>query len=183
MTPQIRREVVYKHVVQDIIIPIDEMSRSIDLFHEWFEIYPLLIFPIAVFDHGKYEGFMRNPKNKIPGKKYEVRSRGRRWHDVSQGSGLGFVRGLAVEGVLREARPCGPLHMCMPLSDPMTRRRRDHAPDVLRPRRVRCAREGAAEEAVERQEVHPRDGEVHQGGRRVPGEGMAVVDAAPLDQP
>ena len=31
MTPQIRREVVYKHVVQDIIIPVDEMSRSIDL--------------------------------------------------------------------------------------------------------------------------------------------------------
>ena len=38
MTPQIRREVVYKHVVQDIIIPIDELSRSIDLFHEWFEV-------------------------------------------------------------------------------------------------------------------------------------------------
>lgn len=32
------RQVVYKHVVQDIIIPIDEMSRSIDLFHEWFEV-------------------------------------------------------------------------------------------------------------------------------------------------
>ena len=38
MTPEIRREVVYKHVVQDIIIPVDEMSRSIDLFHEWFEV-------------------------------------------------------------------------------------------------------------------------------------------------
>jgi hypothetical protein len=72
MTPQIRREVVYKHVVQDIIIPVDEMSRSIDLFHEWFEIYPLLIFPIAVFDHGKYEGFMRNPKDLIPGTKKQV---------------------------------------------------------------------------------------------------------------
>ena len=64
MTPQIRREVVYKHVVQDIIIPLHEMSRSIDLFHEWFEIYPLLIFPIAIFDHGEYEGFLRNPKAK-----------------------------------------------------------------------------------------------------------------------
>lgn len=53
MTPQIRRDVVYKHVVQDIIIPVDEMSRSIDLFHEMFEIYPLLIFPIAVYDNTK----------------------------------------------------------------------------------------------------------------------------------
>lgn len=38
MTPQIRREVVYKHVVQDIIIPLDELERSIDLFHNWFEV-------------------------------------------------------------------------------------------------------------------------------------------------
>jgi len=29
MTPQIRREVIYKHVVQDIIIPIDEMSNQL----------------------------------------------------------------------------------------------------------------------------------------------------------
>jgi delta24-sterol reductase len=72
MTPQIRREVVYKHVVQDIIIPIDEMARSIDLFHEWFEIYPLLIFPIAIYDHGEHEGFLRNPKDKVPGKKYQM---------------------------------------------------------------------------------------------------------------
>jgi hypothetical protein len=40
-------------VVQDIIIPIDEMGRAIDLFHEMFEIYPLLVFPIAVFDNTK----------------------------------------------------------------------------------------------------------------------------------
>jgi hypothetical protein len=29
MTPQIRKEVVYKHVVQDIIIPVDEMVKKI----------------------------------------------------------------------------------------------------------------------------------------------------------
>jgi hypothetical protein len=39
-----------------------------------FEIYPLLIFPIAIFDHGKYQGFLRNPKNLVPGKKFEVRN-------------------------------------------------------------------------------------------------------------
>eukprot|EP00640_Fibrocapsa_japonica_P001930 CAMPEP_0113943062 /NCGR_PEP_ID=MMETSP1339-20121228/18816_1 /TAXON_ID=94617 /ORGANISM="Fibrocapsa japonica" /LENGTH=443 /DNA_ID=CAMNT_0000947817 /DNA_START=468 /DNA_END=1799 /DNA_ORIENTATION=+ /assembly_acc=CAM_ASM_000762 len=72
MTPQIRKEVVYKHVVQDIIIPIDEMSKSIDLFHEWFEIYPLLVFPIAIFDKSPYKTFLRKPKNLIKGKDYEM---------------------------------------------------------------------------------------------------------------
>eukprot|EP00612_Vaucheria_litorea_P008520 CAMPEP_0171472976 /NCGR_PEP_ID=MMETSP0946-20130122/1580_1 /TAXON_ID=109269 /ORGANISM="Vaucheria litorea, Strain CCMP2940" /LENGTH=478 /DNA_ID=CAMNT_0012002679 /DNA_START=514 /DNA_END=1947 /DNA_ORIENTATION=- len=65
MTPQIRKEVVYKHVVQDIIIPIDEMARSIDLFHEWFNIYPLLVFPIAIFDRAPYKTFLRAPPNQF----------------------------------------------------------------------------------------------------------------------
>ncbi|CAM9420866.1 unnamed protein product [Phaeothamnion confervicola] len=65
MTPQIRREVVYKHVVQDIIIPVDELQRSIDLFHEWFEIYPLLVFPIAVFDRSPYKTWLRAPRNQF----------------------------------------------------------------------------------------------------------------------
>lgn len=55
------------------IIPIDEMARSLNLFHEWFEVYPLLIFPIAVFDHGPaHEGFLRNPTNKVKGKSFEM---------------------------------------------------------------------------------------------------------------
>jgi hypothetical protein len=49
------------------------MARSLDLFHEWFEIYPLLIFPIAVFDHGPArEGFLHNPTNKVKGKSYQM---------------------------------------------------------------------------------------------------------------
>lgn len=51
--------------MQDIIIPVDEMSRSIDLFHEWFEIYPLLVFPIAIFDRLPYKTFLRAPANKF----------------------------------------------------------------------------------------------------------------------
>ena len=72
MTPQIRKEVFYKHAVQDIIIPIDKMKESINKFHDWFEIYPLLIFPIAVYDHSPYEGMMRNPSQKIPGKSHQM---------------------------------------------------------------------------------------------------------------
>lgn len=72
MTPQIRREVIYKHVVQDMIVPMDNMSEAIDKFHEWFNIYPLLFFPVAVFDHGKHEGFIRNPPKCLPGKNYQM---------------------------------------------------------------------------------------------------------------
>lgn len=73
MTPQIRREVVYKHVVQDIIIPISEMSNSVDKFHDWFEIYPLLVFPIRIVDHKMgAQGFLRPPKNLQPGTNYEM---------------------------------------------------------------------------------------------------------------
>jgi Delta24-sterol reductase len=76
MTPQIRKEVVYKHVVQDIIIPVDEMARAIDLFHEWFNIYPLLVFPIAIFDRRPHQGYLRAPKNLFTRKGPGVAGRG-----------------------------------------------------------------------------------------------------------
>lgn len=72
MTPQIRREVIYKHVVQDMIVPMECMSEAINKFHEWFNIYPLLFFPVAIFDHGKHEGFIRNPSKCLPGKNYQM---------------------------------------------------------------------------------------------------------------
>ncbi|KMS93353.1 hypothetical protein BVRB_032340 [Beta vulgaris subsp. vulgaris] len=42
MTPAIRQEVLYKHVVQDIIIPIKHMEEGMELFHKEFCIYPIL---------------------------------------------------------------------------------------------------------------------------------------------
>jgi len=51
MTPDIRRETMTKHVVQDIIIPIEEMATSVAKFHDWFNIYPLLVFPIRIWKH------------------------------------------------------------------------------------------------------------------------------------
>ncbi|CAM9134024.1 unnamed protein product [Chrysoparadoxa australica] len=71
MSPQIRQDVVYKHVVQDIIIPLTELSRSIDLFDSLFEIYPLLVFPIAIFKHqGKKTFIISQPEgiDALPGK-------------------------------------------------------------------------------------------------------------------
>lgn len=67
MTRAIRESVVTKHVVQDIIVPIDAMRDGLELFHEQFDLYPLLVFPIRVYDHGDaQQGFLRAPR-KIDG--------------------------------------------------------------------------------------------------------------------
>eukprot|EP00290_Baffinella_frigidus_P007437 CAMPEP_0180135178 /NCGR_PEP_ID=MMETSP0986-20121125/10668_1 /TAXON_ID=697907 /ORGANISM="non described non described, Strain CCMP2293" /LENGTH=518 /DNA_ID=CAMNT_0022075811 /DNA_START=102 /DNA_END=1658 /DNA_ORIENTATION=+ len=72
MSPQIRREVVTKHVVQDAIMPMEKLKETLDKCHELFEIYPLLFFPVALFDHGKNEGFHRNPKKCLPGMDHQM---------------------------------------------------------------------------------------------------------------
>ena len=49
------------------------MSEAVDLFDDIFEVYPLLVFPIAIFDHGeKAQGFLRQPQKKLPGKDFEM---------------------------------------------------------------------------------------------------------------
>jgi len=72
MTPTIRQETITKHVVQDIIIPITELENSINKFHEWFGIYPLLFYPIRIYDNGKYQGFLRKPENCAKGQNWEM---------------------------------------------------------------------------------------------------------------
>jgi len=72
MTPTIRRETITKHVVQDIIIPISEMKTAVNLFHKWFEIYPLLVYPIRICDNGRYQGFLRKPENPLPKSRHEM---------------------------------------------------------------------------------------------------------------
>jgi delta24-sterol reductase len=72
MNKGVRRKLIFKHVVQDIIIPISVMSEAIDLFHDLFEIYPLLVFPIRIYDNGEHQGMLRKPVNSIPGKNWEM---------------------------------------------------------------------------------------------------------------
>jgi len=69
-TPSIQRATAELHVVQDLILPINELKRSVLIFHEIFEIYPLLIYPIRIYDYGKYQGFLRKPENLLPGRNY-----------------------------------------------------------------------------------------------------------------
>jgi delta24-sterol reductase len=60
------------HVVQDIIIPISEMKTAVNRFHEWFEVYPLLVYPIRIYDHGKFQGLLKKPKNMRDGNNWEM---------------------------------------------------------------------------------------------------------------
>ncbi len=63
MTRELRVEALEKRVAQDILVPIDDLADSIGLSHELFNIYPLWICPVRLFDKGENEGFLRNPAN------------------------------------------------------------------------------------------------------------------------
>ena len=62
-TRELRRQAFKNRVVQDIMVPIKDLAESVRLSDELFEIYPLWVGPVRVFDHGAYEGFLRNPAN------------------------------------------------------------------------------------------------------------------------
>jgi delta24-sterol reductase len=72
MTEGIRWKLVHKHVVQDIIVPMRELERSVEEFHERFEVYPLLVYPIRIYDHGEHPGLQPNPRQLQPGKDWDM---------------------------------------------------------------------------------------------------------------
>ena len=51
--PVIRRASVYAHVVQESIMPMRRLAEGIAKFDDWFGAYPLLVFPVRIFDHSK----------------------------------------------------------------------------------------------------------------------------------
>jgi len=69
-TPGMRRSTAEMHVIQDIILPIGALKESVLISHELFEVYPLLIYPIRIYDYGKYQGFLRKPENLLPDRNY-----------------------------------------------------------------------------------------------------------------
>ncbi len=75
--PVIRKSSVYAHVVQESIMPLKLLATGIHKFHDWYEVYPLLVFPVRVYDRGDLSGFV-NPKkrNLHKGKKWGI------WVDV-----------------------------------------------------------------------------------------------------
>jgi len=71
-TRGIRELTFTKQVFQDIVLPMTELERSIELSEELFNIYPVLIYPCAIFDHGEQGGQLRRPSKAslVPGKSY-----------------------------------------------------------------------------------------------------------------
>ncbi len=62
-TRELRRQAFENRVVQDIMVPVESLAESVRLSDELFDIYPLWVGPVRLFDHGANEGFLRNPAN------------------------------------------------------------------------------------------------------------------------
>lgn len=71
--PVIRKASVYAHVVQESIMPISYLSEGIERFDEWYGVYPLLVFPLRVYDRGDNSGFLHPRKeNLVKGKDWGI---------------------------------------------------------------------------------------------------------------
>ena len=46
------------HVVQDMLMPIRHLAKSVDYFDEHFGLYPLWLCPMAVYGNERYRGFV-----------------------------------------------------------------------------------------------------------------------------
>ncbi|MEX1000681.1 MAG: FAD-binding oxidoreductase [Crocinitomicaceae bacterium] len=61
-----------KHsVTQDMLVPIEKLKASLDHFHEYFNLYPLWLCPMAIYDHENELG-MIHPYKKPDGSKDEM---------------------------------------------------------------------------------------------------------------
>lgn len=62
-TKNLRKQSMFNRVTQDVIVPLSNLDEILNFSHEHFSIYPLWICPVKLFNHSKYEGFLRNPKS------------------------------------------------------------------------------------------------------------------------
>ena len=99
--PVVRHSSVYAHVVQESCMPVRRLAEGLHKFEQWWEIYPLLIFPLRVYDREEHSGFLHPQKHNLaPGwdpnaKREESRTPWGIWVD------------LAAYGVPRQVREGG----------------------------------------------------------------------------
>jgi delta24-sterol reductase len=72
MTEEVRQKLVYKHVVQDMMFPLRDLEDAVSLVDRVVDTYPLLVFPIRIFDHGQHQGFLRKPRQLRRGKRWDM---------------------------------------------------------------------------------------------------------------
>jgi hypothetical protein len=63
--PVIRKASVYAHVVQESIMPVNNLAEAVHRFDEWYGVYPLLVFPLRVYDRGDKSGMLRPEKRNL----------------------------------------------------------------------------------------------------------------------
>ncbi|XP_041984337.1 delta(24)-sterol reductase-like [Aricia agestis] len=73
-TPGVRAYTFTKQVFQDIVLPLQELERQINLASELFEKFPLLVYPCKIVDRGPSTGQLRRPPSKylVPGTNYAM---------------------------------------------------------------------------------------------------------------
>jgi Delta24-sterol reductase len=72
MTKGIRDNLVRRHVAQDLLIPLRDLGDAVRLSHRLFETYPLLVYPIRVYDHGDLQGLLRRPHALRPRRRWDM---------------------------------------------------------------------------------------------------------------
>lgn len=70
--PVIRKASLYAHAVQESIVPLSEVAEGLEKFNGWFGVYPLLVFPVRLYDRGVYSGMVGPRGHTLPGKDYGI---------------------------------------------------------------------------------------------------------------
>lgn len=71
--PVIRKASVEAHVVQESIMPIQVLAEGVNKYHDWYGVYPLLVFVLRVYDRGELSGFLHPQKrNLVPGTNWGI---------------------------------------------------------------------------------------------------------------
>jgi delta24-sterol reductase len=60
-TPVIRALTFTKQVFQDIVLPLNCLKEQLETAKDLFDIWPILVYPCKIFDHGRKSGLLRNP--------------------------------------------------------------------------------------------------------------------------
>lgn len=61
--PAIREASVFKHVVQDIVVPLRHLKDAIQVYDDAFEVYPLLFYPVRIYKQPDgLQGAVREPR-------------------------------------------------------------------------------------------------------------------------
>ena len=74
-TPRIRREMMCERIYQDIVLPLRTLEEAICLSDDLFGIWPILVYPSRVYDHGPtQQGQFPRPRDEdmVPGTKYAM---------------------------------------------------------------------------------------------------------------